>query len=45
VKSSELLTFEAVGGDAQLNRDPTLWTNTIADPSLSRTTTKTSRYI
>jgi hypothetical protein len=38
-KSSEqtsLLTFEAVGGDTRFNRDPTLWTNTIADPFLWR---------
>jgi len=38
-KSSEqtsLLTFEAVGGDTRLNRDPSLWTNTIADPFLWR---------
>ncbi|CAF0766935.1 unnamed protein product [Adineta steineri] len=38
-KSSDqtsLLNFEAVGGDTLNNRDPTLWTNTVADPSLWR---------
>jgi tellurite resistance-related uncharacterized protein len=35
-EQTSLLTFEAVGGDTRYNRDPTLWTNTIADPSLWR---------
>jgi hypothetical protein len=38
-KSSERtsrLTFEAVGGDTLLNRNPTLWINTVADPFLWR---------
>lgn len=35
-EQTSLLTFESVGGDIRLNRDPTLWINTIADPSLWR---------
>jgi hypothetical protein len=35
-EQTSLLTFEAVGGDTSLNRDPTLWINTVADPFLWR---------
>jgi hypothetical protein len=34
-KTSPLI-LEAVGDDTRFNRDPTVWTNTIADPSLWR---------
>jgi hypothetical protein len=35
-EQTSLLRFEAVGGDTRLNRDPTLWKDSIADPYLWR---------
>ncbi|CAF5079516.1 unnamed protein product, partial [Rotaria sp. Silwood1] len=33
---TSLLSFQAIGGDTRLHRDPTLWTDSVAEPSLWR---------